>query len=169
MKERIIFDNTNVNEDDYKNEFLAWCNLNNYDPEEKDLDEFIQDELDIWLEDEHVNLNEPCGDILVIADLGFWDGRRNGYKILKTRKVNGIFDVLGRDYSYFKFYCDRYNVKAELHHHDGTHYITFYEVREGKNIQPLLNRIYEGEEVTNKEIGRYCKSLRPKIAKIYGW
>ena len=169
MKERIIYDNTNVNEEDYRESFEDWCEINDLDQEEQDLYDFVQDELGRWIENEVMNLDKPCGDILVIADLGFWDGRKQGYRVIKRGKVNAIFKVLGSDYGYFKFYCDTYHVRATLHHHDGTHYLTFYEVKDGKNIQPLLNKIYDGEEVTNKEINRYCRSLRPKVAKVYGW
>lgn len=169
MKERIIFNNINVNEEDYQDDFLDWCNINGYNTEDKDLDDFIQEELNIWLEDEHINLNKPCGNILAIADLGFWNGRKQGYKVINTQKLNGIFDVLGSDYNYFKFYCDRYDVKATLHHHDGTHYITFREIKPNVNIQRLLDKIYNGEEVSQKEITRYTKSLKPLVSKVYGW
>ena len=170
MKEHIIFDNTNINDEDYRKEFEEWCDINGLDTDEEDFDGFVQNEMDRWLEAEYANLSyKPCGTILAIADLGFWNGRRSDYKLICRNKLNGIFGVFGSDYGYFKFYCDRYQLKATLHHHDGTHYLTFYEVREGKNIQPLLDKIYEGEEVTNKEINRYCRGLRPKVAKIYGW
>lgn len=169
MKEQIIFNNINVNEEDYQDDFLDWCDMNGYNPEDKDLDNFIQEELEMWLEDEHINLNKPCGNILAIADLGFWNGRKQGYKVISTNKLNGIFDVLGSDYNYFKFYCDRYDVKATLHHHDGTHYITFREIKPNVNIQRLLDKIYNGEEVSQKEITRYTKSLKPLVGKIYGW
>jgi len=169
MKERIIFNNINVNEEDYQDDFLDWCNINGYNTEEEDLDEFVQDEMDSWLEAEHWNLNKPCGNILAIADLGFWYGRKQGCKVINTQKLNGIFDVLGSDYNYFKFYCDRYDVKATLHHHDGTHYITFREIKPNVNIQRLLDKIYNGEEVSQKEITRYTKSLKPLVSKVYGW
>jgi hypothetical protein len=169
MKERIIFNNINVNEEDYQDVFLEWCDTNGCNPEDKDLDDFIQEELNIWLEDEQINLNKPCGNILAIADLGFWNGRKQGYKVINTQKLNGIFDVLGSDYNYFKFYCDRYDVKATLLHHDGTHYITFREIKPNVNIQRLLDKIYNGEEVSQKEITRYTKSLKPLVSKVYGW
>ena len=169
MKERIIYDNIGINEEDYKEAFEEWCDMNDLNPEEEDLNEFVHDEMDRWLEDEHWNLNKPCGNILAIADLGFWNGRRQGYKVINTNKLNGIFDVLGEDYTFFKFYCDRYDVKATLHHHDGTHYITFREIKPNVNIQRLLDKIYNGEEVSQKEITRYTKSLKPLVSKVYGW
>ena len=169
-KEHIIFDNTNVNEEDYREAFEDYCEMNGYEEGEKDLSEYVQETLDMYLEDEYANLNKELnGNILVIADLGFWDGRRSGYQIINRNNLNAIFNVLGSDYGYFKFYCDRYDVKAELHHHDGTHYLTFREIREGKDITNLTDKLYEQEEVTQKEITRYTKSLKPYVKQIYGW
>ena len=169
MKEKIIFDNIDINEEEYKEAFEEWCDMNDLNPDDEDLDEFINRELDFWLEDEHFNLDRPCGDILVIADLGLWDGRRSGYKIIKGGKLNNIFDVLGSDYNHYKFYCDRYDVKAILHHHDGTHYLTFREIKPNKNIQGLLDKLYDDKEVWQKEITRLTKSLKPLVSKVYGW
>ena len=144
--------------------------MNGYEEGEKDLSEYVQETLDMYLEDEYTNLDKTInGNILVIADLGFWDGRRSGYQIINRNNLNAIFNVLGSDYGYFKFYCDRYDVKAELHHHDGTHYLTFREIREGKDITNLTDKLYEQEEVTQKEITRYTKSLKPYVKQIYGW
>lgn len=169
-KEHIIFDNTNVNEEDYREAFEEYCEMNGYEEGEKDLSEYVWETIDMYLQDEHSNLNKTInGNILVIADLGFWDGRRSGYKIIHTNNLNAIFNVLGGDYDYFKFYCDRYDVKAELHHHDGTHYLTFREIREGKDITSLTDKLYEQEEITQKEITRYTKSLKPYVKQIYGW
>jgi hypothetical protein len=144
--------------------------MNGYDEGDIDLSEYVQETLDTYLEDEQINLNKTInGNILVIADLGLWDGRKSGYKIINKNNLNAIFNVLGGDYDYFKFYCDRYDVKAELHHHDGTHYLTFREIREGKNTTNLTDKLYDQEEVTQKEITRYTKSLKPYLKQIYGW
>ena len=169
MKEHIIYSNLDINEEDWREGFEEWCEINGYNKDEKDLWTYIQDTLAIYLEDEHTNLNKSCGQIIAIADLGFWDGRRSAYQILNGGKVNAIFNVLDGNYDYFKFYCDRYDVKAELHHHDGVHYITFREIKPNTNIESLKDKLYEGEEVSQKDITRCTKSLRPYVKKIYGW
>ena len=168
MKEHIIYSNLDINEEDWREGFEEWIEDNCLNKDEEDLSEYIQHTLDIYLEDEYANLNKECGDIIAIADLGFWDGRKSGYQVIRNHKLNGIFDVLG-SYDYFKFYCDRYDVKAELYHHDGVHYITFRLIKPNVNIDFLKNKLYEQEEVTQKEITKYTSSLRPYVKKIYGW
>ena len=165
---RVIFTNL-VDTDDYKEAFEEWCEDNNLDPEEEDLYRFIDYELDTWLADEKENLNIPCGDIIAIADLGLWDGRHSAYKILKGGKVKEIFHINTEDYC--DFYCDRYDVRATLTHHDGTNHLLFREVREGreKAFEKLCNALYNQEEVTRKQINYCTKSLRKPIAALYGW
>lgn len=169
IKERIIFSNVDVDENSYIEDFKSWCKDWGYDENEEDLSEFVQRDLDSWLDAEYANLNVECGDILVIADLGFWNGRRSGYRIIRGNKLKHIFSVIGSDYEYYKFYCDRYDVKAELHHHDGTHYLTFREIKPKVNINKITEKLYNQEEVERKEITRYTKSLNPYLKKIYGW
>ena len=115
MKERIIVENTDLNEELYQDAFEEWCDMNGLNPEEEDIYEFMEDEANRWLEDEYDNLNEPCGDILVIADLGFWNGRKQGYQVIYTNKINGIFNVkysyLGGTYSLYGI-CIGDNIKS---------------------------------------------------------
>lgn len=166
--EHIIFE-TFYDIDDWKDDFNDWCEINELDKDKEDIYDYIHEGIDIWRDDEILNLNIPIeGDVLAIADLGFWDGRKSGYQIVNKQNVNGIFNI-GRNYDDVKFYCDQYNVKAELYHHDGVHYVEFREIRNNKNIQRLLDKLYNGENVSRETIRKYTKSLRPKVAKVYGW
>jgi hypothetical protein len=120
----------------------------------------------MYLEDERDNLNITTdGRILVIADLGLWNGRRQGYKIL-SRKVS---DILFDDSDYIEWYGDGHNIKATAAHHDGTNYYEYRVIREDRNIQNLLDAIYNGEEITRKKLNYYTKSLYRDVAKVYGW
>lgn len=165
---RVIFTNL-VDTDDYLAPFEEWCNDNGLDPEEEDIYEFIKDELDVWFDDEKTNLNIPCGEIVAIADLGLWDGRHSSYKVLKGDNVNNIFNINTEDYC--DFYCDRYDVRADITHHDGTNHLLFREVREGREraFKNLCEALYNQEEVTRKQINYCTRSLRPKVAKVYGF
>lgn len=121
---------------------------------------------DYYLEDERMNLDIPTdGRILVIADLGLWNGRRQGYKIINGNVSNILYD----DADYVEWYSDGYNIKATAHHHDGTNYYEYREIREDKNIDNLLNTIYNGEEITRRQLNYYTKSLHPYVAEVYGW
>ena len=136
---------------------IIWSNMN--DSEDPELQS-------IYLDDERANLNVVAdGRILIIADLGLWNGRRQGYRILGRR----ISDILSSDADYVEWYGDGHNIKATAAHHDGTNYYEYRVIREDRNIQNLLDAIYNGEEITRKKLNYYTKSLYRDVAKIYGW
>ena len=130
--------------------------------------QLIYDEIGTILECEIANLDIPTtGSIIAIADLGLWNGRRSGYKILNEHNVNAIFKEMQWDEC--EFYADRYNVRMVNHHHDGTNYVMFRELKPNVNHKHFLDMIYEGKPISSKTLCRYTRSLRPYIAKVYGW
>lgn len=123
-----------------------------------------------YLDDERANLGVPVsGDILCIADLGFWHGRRQGYKIIQAKVVADILYSHVDGMSEIEFYSDGYNIRATESHHDGTNFYLFREIREGVNIDNLTDRIYSGEKISASMLNRYTKSLHPYVAQVYGW
>ena len=121
----------------------------------------------MYLDDERISLNKQVdGNILIIADLGLWNGRKQGYKLLNTRN---IADILYSECDYVEWYSDGKNIKCIASHHDGTNHYTYRVVREGRNINNLLDAIYKGEEITSKKLNYYTKSLHSYVAEIYGW
>ena len=59
-----------------------------------------------YLEDERANLNiQLAQPILVIAELGLWDGKHMGYKEIESGNVR---DCLYSNYDYTTWYVDRY-------------------------------------------------------------
>ena len=135
--------------------------------DEYELYHLIEDMNMEYLEDERCNLSKKVdGRILVIADLGLWNGRRQGYKILSDTISDILYD---RDGEYIEWYGDGYNIKATVSHHDGTNYYEYRIIREDRNIDDLLNAIYNGEEITRKKLNYYTRSLYPEVARIYGW
>lgn len=136
---------------------IIWSNMN--DDEDQELQ-------GIYLEDERQNLNTHAdGRILVIADLGLWFGRRQGFKILSSR----ISDILYNAVDYIELYGDGHNIKATAVHHDGTNYYEYRVIREDRNIENLLVAIQMGEKITRKKLNYYTKSLYKDVAKVYGW
>lgn len=123
-----------------------------------------------YLADERMNLGKiiaPDG-IVVIASLGLWNGRKPGYKEIESGKVA---DCLYYDYDDAEFYCDRYNFCGIEHHHDGTNFYTYRAWKPGlSDVQKdnFLNKVWSGEAMSC-DISRYTRSLRPEIAKVYGW
>lgn len=169
MKKLTIWSNRNINPEDWKEDYKETCEENGWwgDPEDEgNLWEYIHEMLSLYLDDERANLNIPTnGRILVIGDLGLWNGRHQGYQIL-GKNVNNIFNS---HYDYTEWYSDGYNIKAIDVHHDGVNYYEFREIREDRNIQNLLDAIYNGEKITRKKLNYYTRSLHPYVAKVYGW
>ena len=134
--------------------------------EEKITDE-VYFQIDKCFEDEKCILNKELnGRILCIASMGLWNGRRSGYKILGNNLNEVLTCGIGCDEK--EVYCDGRNILAKGYHHDGSNSVEFREIREDRNIENLLDKIYSGQEVTRKEINYYTRSLRPYIKQIYG-
>lgn len=169
MKKHVIWSDMDINPENWKDAYKEDAELNGWNEDiedETNLWEYIYDTLGRYLDDERMNLNkETEGRILVIADLGFWDGRKPAYKILPKN----VSEILSDDADYVEWYSDGYNIKATAVHHDGTNYYEYRIIREDRNIQNLLDAIYNGEEITRKKLNYYTKSLHPYVAKIYGW
>ena len=100
-----------------------------------------------------------------MGDIGRWNGRVNGYRVLD----NNISSILETDCDYCKWYSDGYNIKFKGHHHDGTNYYEYRVIRENRNIENLLDDIYDGKEISRSKLNYYTRSLHPYIAEIYGW
>lgn len=115
-----------------------------------------------------VELDGGYGCIICIADLGLWDGRKSGYKMIGGKTVNQILTVQQGDY--FKVFYDSEtdDVKAVDTHHDGTNYYTFREIRHNMDITILQERIYNGT-ATKTDINKFTKPLGKYVRKVYGW
>lgn len=169
MKKRIIWSNMNINPDDWKEGYKEIAEENGWEEDtndENNLWNYIYEELDHYIDDERMNLDMTTdGRILVVADLGLWYGRRQGYRILDGNVKN----ILSADVDYVEWYSDGYNIKATAAHHDGTNYYEYRVIREDRNIQNLLDAIYNGEEITRKKLNYYTRSLEPYVRRVYGW
>lgn len=121
-----------------------------------------------WLYDVKSSLSiEVPNPILVVADLGLWNGRRSDYHILSGSKVADIFGVQCGDL--VTYFADAYNVCCEDIHHDGINRYIFRELRDFDGYcQPLLNAL-RGQRNYKALMKRYTKSLLPYVADVYGW
>lgn len=166
----IIWDNRNLDVDDWRDNYKEFLEINEIDGDPNDEDalyNYMVETNNMYLDDERTNLNKKVdGRILVIADLGLWYGRKQGYKILGNTISDILYDENGE---YLEWYGDGYNIKATASHHDGTNFYEYRVIREDRNIENLLDAIYNGEEISRKKLNYYTKSLYPEVAKIYGW
>ena len=147
-------------------EHLKENNFENY--ETTDVTDIKYEEINLWFEDETSNLYKQLdGRILAIADMGLWNGRKTGYKILGDNLNEVLTSTIGCDEK--EVYFDGYNVKAEGYHHDGRNYVEYREIREDKNIDKLLDKIYMNKPISRSELNYYTKPLGKYVKQIFGW
>ena len=123
-----------------------------------------------YLDDERVNLNIQLSDpILVIADLGLWNGRRMGYKEIPSGNIR---DCLYSDCDYNTWFIDkRGDFCCTAIHHDGTNHYLYRAYKDGVSAaakETLKYKLYRGI-ATRADITRVTRRLGDDIAKVYGW
>ena len=123
-----------------------------------------------YLDDERCNLNiQLSHPILVIADLGRWNGRVMGYKEIQSGNIR---DCLYSDTDYSTWYVDKNgDFRCKAIHHDGTNHYLYRTYKDGVSetqIENLKWKIYEGK-ATRADITRITRRLGDEIGKVYGW
>ena len=123
------------------------------------------EDCDIFLNDERANLDvEVDGWIVAFGVLGLWDGKHNAACTFGNRVKN----ILKSECDYLDWYCDRYNVRCRASHHDGTNYYLYRVAKDREQAKRLVDAIaYEG--MTEEQFRKATRSLRPYVAKVYGW
>lgn len=103
------------------------------------------DRLDIrYIVDE--DLGAP---ILAVADLGLWNGRKNGYKLIKSGNVADCFVEMGNVDDARWYIDDKGELCADFAHHDGVNHIRYRAIRPGmkeKTVRDLCAKIASQEE-----------------------
>ena len=162
--------------------YVIWSNLNldyedgiefareNYpdEPEDRLLQRYIEENDEI-LADERLNLdiqyNQP---IIIIGDLGFWNGRAHGYKDVPSGNIK---DCLYSDTDKTEWFIDEHgDLRAEAAHHDGTNYYLYRVFKDSvteEQIEDFKEKIYTGT-LTDADIRKYTYRLGDEIAGVYG-
>jgi hypothetical protein len=167
MKKRIIYESTGYWTTETWEEAISYYKKEYGETDEQQIIEQIYTDNNWDLEDERIRLNKPInGKILVIANIGRWNGRFSGYKIMDSN-LKEILSNFGDDE--IVIFSDGKNIRAEGCHHDGTNYYLFREIKDGVNIDKLLDDIYDNKEITNARLSYYTKSLVSYVNNIYGW
>ena len=125
---------------------------------------------DSYLDDERMNLNVQLPQpILMIADIGRWDGRYTGYGEIKSGNIR---DCLYSSLDYATWYVDRLgDLRCDAVHHDGTNYYLYRAYKTGvreSQIELLKEKLYEGK-ATRADITRITRRLGDDVAKVYGF
>ena len=166
-----------------ENEHRIWSNYDlDYDEWKDDLEDEYPDLTESeriemmyetnanYLDDERCNLNiQLSRPIIIIGDLGFWYGRRMGYKEIESGNIK---DCLYSDTDYSSWYVDKDgDLRCDAIHHDGTNH---YRYRVYKNdatdeqIEDLQDKLYYGK-ATEADILAVTDRLGDEIGKVYGW
>lgn len=153
-------------------EYMEHIRMDIYDVEEL-TDELIweqaYEDMMMIYDDEEVMLSQTLEeDIVVIADMGLWNGRVTGGKVVGDN-LNCILNSFGCDD--VEVYTDSYNVKSTGYHHDGRNYHLFRMIKPTLSDTQRENFIDKLERgiLTDRDITKYTKSLRPYVKEIYGF
>lgn len=162
----IIWSDYNLDYEDWREDLEA--EYPDYtDEEREDLMYRLNDEA---IYDERANLNiQLSRPILVIADLGLWNGRRSGYKEIASGNIK---DCLYSENDYNTWFVDKNgDLCCDSVHHDGTNHYLYRVYKPGVSriqIDKLKEKLYDGT-ATRADITRITKRLGDEIAKVYGW
>ena len=123
-----------------------------------------------YLYDERCNLNiQLSRPILLIADIGRWDGRYPGYAEIKSGNIR---DCLYSEMDYSTWYVDRLgDLRCDAVHHDGTNHYLYRAYKENVSeaqIDRLKEKLYSGT-ATRADVTRVTKRLGDEIGRVYGW
>lgn len=162
----IVWSNQDLDLDDWRDDLTA----DNPEMSESEMYELMNETNASYLDDERVNLNVQLSHpIIVIADLGRWNGRFSGYKMIDSGNIR---DCLYSDTDYTEWYVDKDGeFRCNATHHDGTnHYLyrTFKDGIDGDSIDDLQDKIYSGT-VTQADIDRVTRPIGKDIAAVYGF
>lgn len=124
-----------------------------------------------YLDDERMNLDKQLNThILVIANLGLWYGRRDGYRIIESGNLKDCLSDSNCDLA--EWYVDELgDLCFTGSHHDGVNYAIYRGVKPGtteEQLNALCQKIYEGK-ANRKDITQYTYRLGDIIGDVYGW
>lgn len=162
----IIWSDINLDLDDWREDLQAEYPDLSEDELYQTMYEINGDYLDNERENLDIQLSQP---IIIIGDLGRWDGRVTGYKMIDSGNIK---DCLYSDTDMTEWYVDKYgDFRADAIHHDGTnHYLyrVFKNNASPEQIERLQEKIYFGR-ATRADITRVTRRLGDDIAAVYGF
>lgn len=119
---------------------------------------------DEYLSDEIENLNLELGNnIVIVADINLWSGKRKGYKIIGTN-LNSIFGTRCGDSQ--EWYIEDSEVKCKDMHHDGTNYYIYRKLK--NNTDRFEFEEYTYDHPIDEAVRKYTEPLGKYVEKIYG-
>lgn len=107
--------------------------------------------------------------IIVIAELGLWNGKKNAYKLLSC----DLRECFSSEYDAVWNVDSRMDLRAEVVHHDGTNYYLYRELKgiSDTQFENLTDRILNGTLTrdylnrTTRKIGHLAIELDEVLGK----
>ena len=169
MKKHVIWSNLDLDLDDWRVALLE--DYPEIDPDDDEaLYRLMIDTNNDYLNDERQNLDIQLSQpILVIADLGLWNGRRMGYKEIESGNIR---DCLYDSNDYSEWFVDsRGNFRCISIHHDGRNHYLYRVWKDGVSDtqrENLEDKLYRGI-ASPRDITRLTRSIGREIGAVYGW
>lgn len=122
----IVWSDQSLDIEDWREDYKQYLEENNLDldpDDENAIYEWMVETNDEYLSCERMNLDIQLSQpIIVIGDIGRWNGRVMGYKMIDSGNIK---DCLYSDTDYTEWYVDKYgDLRADAAHHDGiNHYL----------------------------------------------
>ena len=160
MKKQIIWTSETYLDDDAREEYQQYQREILEDEEYCITDREWAEVVDGYLADERMNLDkEVDGVIIAFANVGRWNGRRQGYKILGNT-INEIFNI-SEDSN--EWYSDGNNIRAILAHHDASHYVLYCRNATDLNTRTDL-RMTKAATENEYSVAAFnlCSQLQPR-------
>lgn len=171
MKKNMIwsYDTSNWDEEEMKNMYEECYGES---PDENALDKYIQDINGWYLDDvrgeiEFYEKENGQKQYIVLANLGLWNGRFDGGKI-----INGLWEAISQCFEDFnEIYEEGGKLKVVAHHHDGTNYFEIKELTErGEEYSERHKWDMSDRELHQKLFNDSHYSRNVKVFKEnYGW
>lgn len=175
MKEKhLIWSNYDLDPDseEWRESYLEMCEANGIEPPGSDYDrwDYVTEMNDENLYFERENLNIQLSEnIIVIAELGLWSGRRPGYRVIRSGNISSC---LYFNYDYAEWWVDeKGDLRGMESHHDGTNaylYRVWKPDLSETQKENFKGKILSGK-ATRQDINRYTSRLGDYIGDVYGW
>lgn len=165
MKKQVLFTNEWR---DFEETF--GCTLEQYN---KDYDMDYKEEWEVFSANEEFEYDElsyslkqpQFEDLLVLADIGLWNGRRVGYKECSGDSItNG-------EYDYFTYSVEKGNLRVKGIHHDGTNFMLVRRWRENMSFdsrERFMSHLYNGT-ATPSMTNYYTEAIGNELMEVLGW
>ena len=168
-KRQILWSDLHLNFNDWKDELKS--EHPNYSQDDLVLTMFekVDEQLFELVSSLDMQLSQP---IIIIGDIGRWNGRVQGYKMIESGNIKDCFytDCFYTDCDLNEYYIDKLgDLRCEAVHHDGTnHYLyrVFKDNVSEEQIENLKSKLYYGK-ATRADITRVTIRLGDDIAKVY--